>query len=63
MLECIHEQHMGIDQCNQIARETVFWLGITSQIENNVSKCDLCQIHQTKQTRNPMISHEIPVRP
>ena len=63
MLDRIHEGHLGIELCKRRARESLFWPGISAQIEDKVSKCGVCQKHQRNQTREPMIPHEIPDGP
>ena len=40
MLERIHESHQGIVKCKQRARDILFWSGMSSQIEDKVSKHD-----------------------
>ena len=38
MLNCIHESHKGIVKCKQRARDILFWPGMSSQVEDKVSK-------------------------
>ena len=42
MLDRIHESRQGIVKCKQRARDILFWPGMSSQIENKVSKCSVC---------------------
>jgi len=51
MLEGLHEGHMGIELCNRRAPEIIFWPGITSQIEDKLSKCTVCQKKNAKESR------------
>ena len=44
------------------ARSTVFWPGITKDIERTVSTCTQCQESSPKQERQPMIPSEVPPR-
>ena len=42
MLELIHESHQGIVKCKQLARDILFWPGMSSQIEEKMSQYSLC---------------------
>ncbi len=46
MLKIIHQAHLGIIKCKQLARDVIFWPGINKQIEDIVSKCDTCQVRR-----------------
>jgi hypothetical protein len=59
----IHESHQGIVKCKQRARDLLYWPGMTSQIEDKVSKCQVCCQHQKAQAREPMITSKIPDHP
>ena len=63
MLDIIHESHQGIVKSKQRARDLLFWPGMASQIEDKVSKCQVCAQHQKAQAKEPMISSKIPDRP
>ena len=63
ILEKIHTGHLGIEKCKLRAKSAVWWPGIYPAIEKLVSKCPSCQTHQTKQTREPMISIKPPPWP
>ena len=47
MLKQIHESHLGINKCKQRARETLFWPGMSQQVQNMVEDCPTW-IHTTK---------------
>ena len=59
----IHQFHMGIERSKQRARELVFWLGISTDIENMASKCSICAEYRCSNQKEPMIAHEIPQYP
>jgi len=63
MLTKIHESHMGINKCKSRARDILFWNGMASQIEDLISKCSICQENQKSQSKEPMITAELPERP
>ena len=63
MLALIHQSHQGIVKCKQRARDILFWPGMSSQIEDKVSKCSVCSQFQKAQAREPMIVRDPPDRP
>ena len=34
-----------------------------SNVKDYVSKCDICLVHRTSQTKEPLLKHEIVARP
>ncbi|MBM6549423.1 hypothetical protein H7673_11275 [Streptococcus dysgalactiae subsp. equisimilis] len=42
ILNSVHSAHLGINHCASCARELYFLQGMTSQIRNYVSSCELC---------------------
>nr|XP_006815368.1 PREDICTED: uncharacterized protein K02A2.6-like [Saccoglossus kowalevskii] len=63
MLKRIHEPHMGIVKSKQLARDIIFWPGMSSQIEDMVSRCATCQSSSKLPPAEPMIPHDIPSIP
>lgn len=63
MLHLLHEGHLGIEKTKAIARSCLYWPGISSEIEETVSRCPVCNSHRRKQQREPMMPHEVPQRP
>ena len=63
MLDKLHTSHLGEEKTKQRARDVVFWPGINADIEEKVSECEICARHRASNTKEPMISHEIPTRP
>ena len=59
----LHIAHLGIEGCRRRARECVHWLGINHEIRDYVEKCDTCRKYQTSNTRETLMSHEIPAGP
>ena len=43
MLQYIHERHQGKERCLFRARNTVFWLKMTYDIQQLIDKCIICQ--------------------
>ena len=62
-LQAIHEGHMGIERCKQRARSCVYWPLMNEDIEQHISKCEICNKFPPTNRKEPMISHETPSRP
>jgi transposase InsO family protein len=63
MKELIHQGHQGIEKCRKRARQSLYWPRLNHEIDEMVSKCDLCLTHRNKLSQEPLISHEIPNYP
>ena len=63
MLAKIHTSHLGIVKCKQRAKYVLFWPGMGRDIEELVSKCDICSQHQPSNPKEPMLSEEYPQDP
>ena len=50
----LHLSHCGIEKSKANARMTVFWSGMTKDIEEMVSSCEKCMKYQSKQPKEPM---------
>ena len=59
MLQIVHESHMGMVRCKQLARDIMYWPGMNAQIEDIVSKCHICQTHRNQQPKEPMKPSEV----
>lgn len=63
ILKLIHSSHQGMIKSKRLARDVIFWTGMTKQIEDVVSKCSTCLEYKNKQQKEPMMSTETPVLP
>ena len=63
VLKTIHESHLGIVKCKQLARDSVYWPRMNAQIEDIVGKCSECQENRRQQQKEPLLPSEIPSRP
>ena len=63
MKERVHSSHIGIQGCLRRARESIYWPGMSRELETYMAQCETCNTHAMEQQREPLISHEIPSRP
>ena len=59
----IHEGHQGLVKCRERAQSSVWWPGITKEINNLVMSCELCRELRRTQQREPLIPTPLPERP
>ena len=50
----IHEGHLGIDRSKMRAREAIYWPGMSSEIEDMISKWSICLENRKTQQREPL---------
>ena len=55
ILEKIHQGHQGIERCRQRVSSSVWWPGVSKDMENFVRSCPTCQM-TTQPNRQPLIS-------
>ena len=58
----IHEGHHGITKYRERAKQSVWWPGLSKQIEDLVDKCDKCSKERQNRVA-PMIPSDVPERP
>ena len=63
VLKAIHTGHQGETKCVLLARETVFWPGMASDIKRMVQICPACVKYQPAQARLPLMQLDLPTRP
>ncbi|XP_038074814.1 uncharacterized protein K02A2.6-like [Patiria miniata] len=63
MLTKVHQSHQGIEKTKRLARDIMFWPNMSAQITDMVSRCPICSANQHKNRKEPMIPHELPLRP
>jgi len=62
ILERIHDGHQGIVKCQERAKMSVWWKGLSTQLEHLVKSCQNC-IKNSRDQAEPMIPNEFPSRP
>ena len=62
MLDKLHTGHQGITKCRERARESVWWPGLSKQLEELVKNCPECTKSQ-KQRAQPLIVSSFPELP
>lgn len=63
MVDRVHVSHNGIESTLKLARENVFWPGMSSQIIDVVKECQICAKYAPSQPKPPMQTHAIPIYP
>ncbi|GBM93575.1 Uncharacterized protein K02A2.6 [Araneus ventricosus] len=63
VLQCLHIGHRGIVSCRNLARQSLYWPGMSTEIENRVSHCDICQQNQKSNSKDPLLDRKLSERP
>ena len=63
MLSIIHEGHLGMEKCKSLARQSLYWPGLTRDIEELIGKCSTCNSYRRNQQQEPLLPHPVPHRP
>ena len=62
VLDKLHEGHQGITKCRERAKTSVWWPGLSKQLEELVNNCYTC-IKERVNRPEPVIPSELPDRP
>ena len=62
VLEKLHDAHQGITKCRERAKASVWWPGLSNQLEEVVKQCPIC-IKERVNPAEPVIPSELPDRP
>ena len=63
VIDKVYACHLGIQGCLRRSRDNFFWPGMGKQITEFISKCSICNSYQPDQQKEPLVCHEIPLRP
>lgn len=61
MVGRVHIAHDGIEYSIKLAKNNIFWPGMSTQIAERVRECSICAKYATSQAKLPMMSHQIPL--
>lgn len=62
VLAKLHEGHQGVVKCKEPARQSVWWLGLSQQVNELVLNCRTC-IGERQNHKEPLIPTECPECP
>ena len=62
MLQRIHTGHQGITKCRDLARQSLWWPGLATELETLVKNCEMCSKLQPPTTQ-PLIPSSLPQLP
>jgi transposase InsO family protein len=63
MMRTLHSSHLGIVKSKSRARESLYWPGMVSQIEEEISRCSICALNSKQNPKESMIVTDTPGRP
>lgn len=58
ILNAMHEGHMGIQRCQSLARQTVYWPNMYNDVSNVVNNCEICLKYRNSNSRSEIMPHE-----
>lgn len=59
LMAMVHRSHIGIEGCIRRACDTLYW----PELQEYISKCDVCLAHRTGQAKEPLLQHKVVARP
>lgn len=62
VLERLHDAHQGITKCHERAKASVWWPGLSQQLDKVVKKCPTC-IKERINPADPVIPSDLPDHP
>ncbi len=63
VLDTLHMGHQGETKCLLMARQSVFWPGITEEIRQSVKNCTVCNKYLPAPPKLPAMQPDLPTRP
>ena len=63
ILKELHKGHQGITRTLQNARQSVYWQGITRDVEEMCTRCNECQKLKASAQKETLVADELPERP
>ena len=62
VLDKIHEGHQGIVKCRKRVKKSVWWPGLSREVQDMVENCNVCAKHR-QQRAEPLMPTPFPERP
>ena len=63
ILKILHSGHQGITRMLQNARQSVYWYGITKDVQDMCEKCNECQKYKDSNQKEKLEADDLPERP
>ena len=63
ILEKLHEGHLGINKTTNLAKTSVYWVGMCTHIEEMIASCSQCRQYTSMNKRQPLLQTEVPEFP
>ena len=63
ILNILHQRRIGIERTKLRALNTAYWPGISKDITELISNCEICISCRNAQSTKPLLKHEIPDQP
>ncbi|KAL7880825.1 hypothetical protein SRHO_G00030790 [Serrasalmus rhombeus] len=58
----LHEGHLGLTKCRERAKQSVWWPGLSKELQQLIENCDTCARERTN-LKEPMLPTLFPTRP
>ncbi|RVE44459.1 hypothetical protein evm_010863 [Chilo suppressalis] len=62
MLQKLHYNHIGREKTKIRARESLFWIGMSKDIDNFIKNCNSCIKYSPENQKEPLIQHKVPIK-
>ena len=63
LMAATHTFNIGVEACIQRARDSLYWLRMTTELKGYIAKCDVCMVHRSELSKEPIQQHDFAARP
>ena len=63
LMRRLHYAHSGVVRSLLQARESIYWPGMSSEIQQFIEMCDVCRSYDKRRPKETLISQEVQDRP
>ncbi|XP_054918602.1 uncharacterized protein [Dermacentor andersoni] len=63
IMQLLHAAHAGADKMKARASSVMFWPNMSADINQFCKTCKVCQMHQPRNQKMPLLSHDVPTLP